>query len=661
MTTFVGTTTNENIIGSNTIDSLTGAGGDDTIKGLAGDDHIDGDYAAGSGGGAANGDEFLVNTTTTGAQGTPHFARLAGGGAVAIWSSAASTSDYAQGVIMAQILDAAGQPVGGEFQVSPPGQQTADHSFDIIHFTRPEAMQLANGNILMVWSDATNGQYEVYGRLYDSTGTALPGGPILLTDEPVGAWQVHGTLAPDANGGFRLTYQSAYQSGDGGYGQFMRAFDANGVPTGASVNVNTYTTWDQGNGEPTRLTDGGHVVVWISLHQDESDPPAEGHVASNVYLQRYDAAGAPVGGETLVHPGYTTDVQGRPDVTALADGGYVVTWHSWGNDGDSFGIFSRRYDAAGNAGAEVQVNETTAMSQRLPRVAALDDGGYVIAWQSLGQDGDQTGIYYRVYEADGTAGAEMQASVTTAGRQMIPSVTSLDGGGFMIGWSSADGQDGDSAGIYARYFGADGNPVSNEGNDKLRGGAGNDVINGNGGDDKLWGQAGQDQLSGGSDDDVLRGGGGSDTVQGDMGLDILRGNAGADMLDGGAGDDLLRGDGGADNLTGGMGQDSLWGGAGGDSFIFASAAETGLGVLADTITGFNSGSDKIDLSGIDADTSTTADDPFQAALLANFTGNAGELRFAGGFLSADVDGDMVTDFEISLAGFPALLVSDIVL
>jgi hypothetical protein len=150
MTTFVGTTTNENIIGSNTIDSLTGAGGDDTIKGLGGDDHIDGDYAAGNGGGAANGDEFLVNTTTTGAQGTPHFARLAGGGAVAIWSSAASTSDYAQGVIMAQILDAAGQPVGGEFQVSPPGQQTADHSFDIIHFTRPEAMQLANGNILMV-------------------------------------------------------------------------------------------------------------------------------------------------------------------------------------------------------------------------------------------------------------------------------------------------------------------------------------------------------------------------------------------------------------------------------------------------------------------------------------------------------------------------------
>lgn len=55
---------------------------------------------------------------------------------------------------------------------------------------------------------------------------------------------------------------------------------------------------------------------------------------------------------------------------------------------------------------------------------------------------------------------------------MMPTITALDSGGFMLTWVSADGQDGNDAGIYARYFNADGSPANLPGHDRLLGGAG---------------------------------------------------------------------------------------------------------------------------------------------------------------------------------------------
>lgn len=61
-------------------------------------------------------------------------------------------------------------------------------------------------------------------------------------------------------------------------------------------------------------------------------------------------------------------------VTALADGGFVVTWNS--QDGDGWGIYGRRYSATGGAvGAEFLVNKTTANDQLYATVTALADGG----------------------------------------------------------------------------------------------------------------------------------------------------------------------------------------------------------------------------------------------------------------------------------------------
>ena len=101
--------------------------------------------------------------------------------------------------------------------------------------------------------------------------------------------------------------------------------------------------------------------------------------------------------------------------------------------------------------------------------------------------------------------------------------------------------------------------------DDISGGAGDDLLVGLEGDDSLSGGKGWDLLVGGRGNDVLQGGAGDDELYGGDGADTLEGNKGWDYLDGGIGDDVLRGGAGDDYLYGGEGADTLNGGIGNDT------------------------------------------------------------------------------------------------
>ena len=98
-----------------------------------------------------------------------------------------------------------------------------------------------------------------------------------------------------------------------------------------------------------------------------------------------------------------------------------------------------------------------------------------------------------------------------------------------------------------------------QGDDRLRGTSGSDVICGRSGDDKLVGLGGDDGLRGGEGADRLFGGPGDDTLSGDDGRDIGSGGAGHDRLSLGQGGDVGVSGSAADRVDGGSGNDNLEG------------------------------------------------------------------------------------------------------
>jgi Ca2+-binding RTX toxin-like protein len=170
------------------------------------------------------------------------------------------------------------------------------------------------------------------------------------------------------------------------------------------------------------------------------------------------------------------------------------------------------------------------------------------------------------------------------------------------------------------------------------------------------------RLTGTSGNDILNGAGGNDTIMGLAGNDVLAGFAGADYLSGDAGSDQLNGGAGDDTLVGGAGRDELTGGAGSDLFRFVAFSESAVGGNRDRILDFNRGAgDRIDLALIDANTALAGDQAFTFIGSAAFGRVAGQLRFSGGVLQVDVNGDARADMDIAVQGVSSLLATDLML
>jgi len=264
-------------------------------------------------------------------------------------------------------------------------------------------------------------------------------------------------VALRADGDFVVAWTGYNQDGDSG-GIFARRFDASGSPLGGDFQVNTTTTSLQF--EPAIASDsaGNFVVAWSSVAPDEH---------TDVFARRYDSTGAPLGGEFQVN-GYATGYQDGPSV-AMDDSGFVVVWESRpvqgfgdpGQDGDQGGVYWRRYDSAGNAlTGDVLVNTTTTGGQGEPSVSMNTSGQTVVAWQSGGQDGDQTGIFAQRFDAaGGPVAGEFQVNTYTTAYQSYPHVSVGQAGDFVVVWRS-DGEDGSSGGVFARAYNLEGSPVA---------------------------------------------------------------------------------------------------------------------------------------------------------------------------------------------------------
>jgi hypothetical protein len=368
----------------------------------------------------ALGAEFRVNTYTTSNQSYPSAAADASGNFVVAWASYGQ--DGSSFGIFAQRFDGSGAAVGLEFLVNV---STAFSQF------QPSVAMDPSGNFIVAWQDA----YGILARRFDATGGVLAG------EFPVNTYpassQARPAVAMGPGGSFVVVWQSLYQDGDN-LGVFAQRFDGSGARVGAEFQVNTYTTGGQELPKAAVNASGAFVVAWGGIGLSGS--------YSDIHLRRFDATGAPLGPEFRANT-YTTGRQSRPALAMDANGNFVVAWESLGQDGNSYGIFAQRFDAAGIAqGAEFAVN-TLSFNAQYEASAAMDaSGNFVVAWRTLaGED-----ISAQRFDAVGNrVGPEFVVNSYTTGVQWAPSAAMDSTGRFVVAWNALDES---LTGVFARRF-----------------------------------------------------------------------------------------------------------------------------------------------------------------------------------------------------------------
>ena len=272
------------------------------------------------------GDEFGVNSHTESRQRVPKVAMNAAGAFAVVWESDKLGTKPYEWAISCQLYDGNGLAVGQEFEANLlPDCRYPDVAMD------------DNGNFAIVWMQDRSSN-AIMARLYNADGTARTN-PFEVSTIGFSSL-TRASIAMDWSGGFVVAWDGDPKLArlDDIHGRCY-TFDA--VAMGEQFVVNTTLTGTQQNPRVAMNDQREFVIVWDS----KIDPDIN---ERNIFGQRYDGLGSPIGDEFGVNT-YALDDQKYPAVAIRENGEFLTVWQSKGQDGSGYGIFAEMGPKAGSA------------------------------------------------------------------------------------------------------------------------------------------------------------------------------------------------------------------------------------------------------------------------------------------------------------------------
>ena len=363
----------------------------------------------------------------------PQVTALRDGGFVVAWSG--ETSDAQGSDVFLQQFSLDGAMVGHIVRL----QGLAGN----LHDFSPQVGELPDGGFVVTWVGRAQfwpDRSDIFVQRFGGDG-AKDGNMALLQGLPVDAANRYPQVASLSDGGFVVTWQVDQAV-------FVQAFDLDGALAGDLIHIQGMTG-SRSNAEPqiAALDDGGFVVVWKNETTDWQ--------GSDIFVQQFSANGVKASEIIRLQgmPGFLGDW--APSISALTDGGFVVTWQGETSDGQAHDIFVQRFNADGAIAGEMSRLQGMAGSlwDSSPQVSALLDGGFVVTWAGETSDGQGHDIFVQRFDADGAIAGEMSRLQGGEGNlwDNAPAVGSMPDGGFVVAWS---GQlpDGQSNNIFLQRF-----------------------------------------------------------------------------------------------------------------------------------------------------------------------------------------------------------------
>lgn len=185
--------------------------------------------------------------------------------------------------------------------------------------------------------------------------------------------------------------------------------------------VNKWWGTQQTNPDVTTLSNGNVVVVW-DAHVSRRDIQ---YVAAKVF----SPAGAPIGGERVLSNLNHAGNHARVD--ALDNGGFVVAWEKApGSIHDRTDVVAATYDASGKLATPIrQVNPSGSDDFfYVPEVVGRPGGGYSVIWSELGFEitdspFNKQDSFVRAHGANGAGGSAIGSTRTGSARKRMSGPT----------------------------------------------------------------------------------------------------------------------------------------------------------------------------------------------------------------------------------------------
>ena len=384
--------------------------------------------------GIALGSNFKVNDDTAGAdQWFPAIGMDGSGNFIIAWRDERDGNQD----IYAQRYDSSGAPIGSDFKVNDDA--------DSANQDLPAIASDAEGNLVIAWQDERNGDYDIYAQRYDSTGTPL-GANFKVSDDIGTAIQVGAAIAVDGSGNFIITW---YDHRSNNWDIYAQRYDSSGNPLGANFKVNDDIFYDDQCYPAIAVYGSGNfIITWQDARNGSYD----------IYVQRYDSSGTPLGSNFKVNDDSGPSVQDHPAIAVDGSANFIITWCDKRNGNQD--IYAQRYDSSATAlGVNFKVNDDpTATYQRNPAVAADSAGNFIITWEDW-RNGIHFDIYVQRYDSSGTPLSInfMVNDDVGYARQDHPDIAIDGDGNFVITWK--DYRFTDYGDIFAQRYDSSGIPL----------------------------------------------------------------------------------------------------------------------------------------------------------------------------------------------------------
>jgi len=379
--------------------------------------------------GPAQAAEVQVNVRTSGAQANSAVAASIVGNAVIVWSSYHTTSGRSND-IFARRLGSTGAFVGDEFRVNVMTQGNQ---------TEPAVAMDPQGRFAIVWQGPGFDQEDIFLRLFRPDGSAVTGD--LLIHAVTAGRQLYPGVAAGGTGALTVVWESRETTAEGERAVVLaQRFDPNGSGLGDPIVVDT-DVYDCRYPEVAMDGTGRFAVTWM---RDRSNHP--------IVTRLFDATGVPLTDPLVVNTGSIASVT-RPSIAMNTLGCFVVTWDGHPVRASEDDIYARLYDPNGMPrGEPFVVNTIRAGAQQWPQAAINNVNELVIAWEhDTGDPNAATEIAARYFDGSGVpVGEQFQLNTYTSDLQRYPDVAMTNDGFFLAAWES-DGQDGSGYGVFGGF------------------------------------------------------------------------------------------------------------------------------------------------------------------------------------------------------------------